>query len=241
MIPFFVVFFAWFFQSITGFGAGIFIIGILSIFYDPKMVVVSSALFNLFGTLGLLYQNRKGEIAPYLLLRLIVGSVPGIFLGAYLLDQLDQRNLRLIIGIFIVFLGLYDLSLHKGWLSLRLGSGMATPAGFLGGLFAGLVGMGGPPPLVFLSQHFTDPYSLRLMLNLYFTSNILLRLVFYKQFNVVNLDWGFVGIGLMGLLAGILMGGLVANRLSTSLYKLGVSYGVVILGFLLILLAEVGL
>ncbi|MFN3598791.1 MAG: TSUP family transporter [Aquificaceae bacterium] len=78
MIPFFVVFGAWFFQSITGFGAGIFIIGILSLFYDPKMVIVSSALFNLFGTLFLIYQNRKGKIDFYLLFSLILGSVPGI-------------------------------------------------------------------------------------------------------------------------------------------------------------------
>ena len=63
----------WFFQSITGFGAGIFIIGILSIFYDPKMVIVYSSLFNLLGTIGLIYQNRKGKIEYYLLLSLIKG------------------------------------------------------------------------------------------------------------------------------------------------------------------------
>lgn len=79
------------------------------------------------------------------------------------------------------------------------------------------------------------------MLNLYFTFNILFRLAFYKQLNVVNLDWDFVGVGLVGLLAGTLAGGFVAKKLSVDLYRLGVSYGVLILGFVLIVLAEAGL
>ncbi|MCS6998171.1 MAG: sulfite exporter TauE/SafE family protein [Aquificaceae bacterium] len=241
MIPFLVVFFAWFFQSLTGFGAGIFIIAILSLLYDPKMVVVSSALFNLLGTLGLLYQNRKGAVEPYLLFFLVLGSLPGVFLGAYFLDKVDQKTLRLLIGVFIVLIGLYDLLVNKGWLRLRFGKRMALPVGFLGGLFAGLVGMGGPPPVVFLSQQLKDPRSIKLMLNLYFTSNILLRLTFYQQMEVVRLDWDFIKAGLLGLFFGLLFGGLMSSKLPQNLYRAGVSYGVIILGFLLIILTEVSL
>lgn len=82
MTVFLVVFFAWVFQAVSGFGAGIFIIGILSLLYEPKTIIVSSALFNLLGTLGLLYQNRKGKVDFYILSSLIAGSVPGIYLGA---------------------------------------------------------------------------------------------------------------------------------------------------------------
>ncbi|MEN3028849.1 MAG: sulfite exporter TauE/SafE family protein [Aquificaceae bacterium] len=241
MIPFLVVLFAWFFQSITGFGAGLFIIGILSLLYDPKMVVVSSALFNLLGTLGLLYQNRKGKVEPYLLFSLVLGSLPGVFLGAYLLDRFDQKTLRLLIGVFIVLIGFYDLLVNRGWLRVRLDRRMGFPVGFLGGLFAGLVGMGGPPPLVFLSQQLKDPRSIKLMLNLYFTSNILFRLTFYQQMEVVNLDWNFVKAGLLGIFLGLFLGGIISAKLPSDLYRTGVSYGVIILGFLLIILTEAGL
>ncbi len=241
MIPFLVVSFAWFFQSLTGFGAGIFIIGILSFLYDPKMVVVSSAVFNLFGTLSLLYQNRRGKVDTYILLSLIAGSVPGILLGAYMLDRADIKTLKLTIGAFILALGLYDLAVQRGLIHLKLGRHMGAPVGFLGGLFAGLVGMGGPPPLVYLSQHLSDPYSVRLMLNLYFTSNILIRLAFYQSFEVVSLDWNFISMGLAGLLTGTLGGSLLVRKLSPDLYRYSVSYAVIFLGFVLLLLAEVGL
>ncbi len=241
MIPFLVVFFAWFFQSITGFGAGIFIIGILSLFYDPKMVVVSSAIFNLFGTLSLLYQNRRGSVDLGMLFSLIAGSIPGILLGAYLLDTVDTKTLKMIIGIFILALGFYNLLVQKGLFKIRLARQMGLPVGFLGGLFAGLVGMGGPPPLVFLSQHLSDPSSIRLMLNLYFTSNIIIRLGFYQGFDLVSLDWGFIATGIGGLIFGTLAGGILARRVSSRAYSSGVSFAVLLLGVMLLIMAELDL
>ncbi|MCS6957716.1 MAG: sulfite exporter TauE/SafE family protein [Aquificaceae bacterium] len=241
MIPFFVVFFAWFFQSVTGFGAGIFIVGVLSLFYDPKMVIVSSAVFNLLGTLGLLYQNRKGKLNLYLLFSLLLGSLPGIFIGAYLLDIMDKRTLNFVIGFFIVFLGLYDLGVSRGWIKIGLSRHMGVPVGFLGGLFAGLVGMGGPPPLVFLSQHITDPHSIRLMLNTYFTFNILFRLFFYQSLEVSLVDWNFIVFGSLGLLLGLFAGGMLAKRLHVNQYRRGTPYAVIFLGLLIVVFAEVGL
>ncbi|MCS7307958.1 MAG: sulfite exporter TauE/SafE family protein [Aquificaceae bacterium] len=238
MIPFVVVSLAWFFQSVTGFGAGIFIIGVLSIFYDPKMVVVSSAIFNLFGTLLILYQNRKGKIEPYFLLSLILSSAPGIILGAYLLNRVDQKELRLTIGCFTVLLGLYDLAVSKGWLKVKLSKKTGLIAGFLGGFFAGLVGMGGPPPLVFLSQQIKDPYSVRLMLNVYFTFNIILRLLFYQSFDVVSLDWNYIALGLAGLLTGVSLGGLLFRKVDAELYRRSVPYAVIALGCLLLIASE---
>ncbi len=241
MIPFLVVSFAWFFQSITGFGAGIFIIGILSMVYDPKMVVVSSAIFNLFGTLSLLYQNRKGKIEPKLLFSLIAGSVPGIFLGAYFLERADTKTLKLTIGAFILALGVYNMLVQRGLFKVRLGRHMAFPVGFFGGLFAGLIGMGGPPPLVFLSQHISDPSSIRLMLNLYFTSNILIRLSFYQNFDLPSLDWQFIVMGIAGLIFGTLAGGVLAKKIPSKVYASGVSFAVVLLGIVLLIMAELGL
>ena len=236
MTVFLVVFFAWVFQAVSGFGAGIFIIGILSLLYEPKTIIVSSALFNLLGTLGLLYQNRKGKVDFYILSSLIAGSVPGIYLGAYLLDRMDNHTLRLAIGFFIASLGVYDLMVQKGLLNLRLSRHMGLPMGFLGGLFAGLVGMGGPPPVVFLNQHLKDPVSIRLTLNLFFTSNIFFRLAFYESLSVASLDLYIVMEGLLGVLLGLVVGSLIARSLKAQAYKKLLSFSVIALGVLLLLL-----
>ncbi len=238
MIPFFVVSFAWLFQSLTGFGAGIFIIGILSLFYDPKMVIVSSAIFNFVGTVGLIYQNRKGKVDAYLLFSLIAGSIPGIYLGAWMLDRIKSEEARILIGGFIVLLGLYDLAVQKEWIRIRIGRHMGMPMGFLGGFSAGLVGMGGPPPLVFLAQHIKDPSSIRLILNLYFASNVILRLVAYRHLEVAFLDFNFIMAGLLGLLFGLALGSMLIKRLPAYLYRSGVTYAIILLGVLLIIFGE---
>ena len=238
MIPFFVVSFAWFFQSLTGFGAGIFIIGILSLLYDPKMVIVSSAIFNFLGTIGLIYQNRKGKLDAYLLSSLIIGSIPGIYLGAWMLDRVEPREARILIGAFIVLLGFYDLALQRGWIKIRMGRHMGMPVGFLGGLSAGLVGMGGPPPLVFLAQHLKDANSIRLMLNLYFASNVVFRLAAYKHLEVAFIDVNFIVAGLLGLLFGLALGSMLTKRLSMHFYRSGIAYAIILLGMMLVISGE---
>lgn len=238
MTIFLSVFLAWVFQTVTGFGAGIFIVGFLSLLYDPKMVVVSSALFNLIGTLGLLLQNRGGRVNLYMLLSLVVGSVPGIAVGSFLLDRVDSRELRLIIGLFIVCLGLYDLAVQRGLIRLRISRHAGVPMGFLSGIFAGLVGMGGPPPVVFLNQLLKDTQSIKLMLNLFFTSNILIRLLFYGGFDMLYLDMDFILPGLLGVLMGLSLGHILSRLLKEHHYKRGVAYGVVALGFALLLFTE---
>ncbi|RMH80747.1 MAG: sulfite exporter TauE/SafE family protein [Acidobacteria bacterium] len=238
MTIFLSVFLAWVFQTVTGFGAGIFIVGFLSLLYDPKMVVVSSALFNLLGTLGLLLQNRGGRVNLYMLLSLVVGSVPGILLGAFLLDRLDSRELRLLIGLFILYLGLYDLAVQKGLIKLRMNRYMGVPMGFLSGIFAGLVGMGGPPPVVFLNQLLKDSQSIRLMLNLFFTSNILIRLLFYGGFDMLYLDVEFILPGLLGVLTGLSLGYVLSKLIKEHHYKRGVAYGVITVGLTLLVFTE---
>lgn len=235
MIPFLVVSFAWLFQSLTGFGAGIFIIGILSLFYDPKTVIVSSAIFNFLGTVGLIYQNRKGRLYVYLLFSLIIGSIPGIYLGAWMLDRVEPREARILIGTFIVLLGFYDLALQRGWIRIRIGRHMGVPVGFLGGLFAGLVGMGGPPPLVFLVQHLREVNSIRLMLNLYFASNVILRLVAYRHLEVAFIDVNFILAGSLGLLFGLALGSMLTKRISLHFYRSGINYVIILLGVVVVI------
>ncbi len=235
-MPLLTVSFAWFFQAFTGFGAGIFIVGVLSLFYEPKEVIVSSAVVNLAGTLLILWQNRKARVDMRLLAYLILPSVPSIYLGAYLLSLLDKHTLKLIIGVFILLLGFYDLLVQSGKLRLRLGRRSGPLAGFLGGLFAGLVGLGGPPPAVYLNQNTQDPRSFKLMLNIYFTSNILLRLLFYGVQDTLYINTEIILYSLVGIPLGVLLGSYAGGLLSGRSFKGVVSTSVLLLGALLLIL-----
>ena len=236
MIPFLTVFLAWAFQAFTGFGAGIFIVGVLSLWYDPKEVVVSSALVNVVGTALLLFQNRRGKVDFKVLFYLIIPSIPAIYAGAHLLKSIDRDILRLMIGAFVVLLGVYDMLVQRGLLRIKLNKKSGPLAGFLGGLFAGLVGLGGPPPAVYLNQNTQDKDSFKLMLNLYFTSNILFRLAFYYLEGVLFINREIVLNSLLAVPLGVFVGGFLVKSFSGREFRYVVSFSVIFLGFALMVL-----
>ncbi|RLJ70135.1 hypothetical protein BCF55_0399 [Hydrogenivirga caldilitoris] len=240
-VPDFLVFFlAWFFQAFTGFGAGIFIVGTLSLLYDPRTVIVTSAVVNLFGTLlmsGILIRRVKPRFD--ILFPLMLGSVPGIFLGAEILLYLDRDTLRLVIGVFIFLLGIYDLLVQRRLLkkfSMRESLLNSLTAGFVGGFFAGLIGMGGPPPVVYLNQILEDIDEFKTTLTLFFTSNILFRVVSYGiQGGIEYFDKGLIYAGLLSIPLGVYIGLLLSRKVQPSGLKVFISTSVMFLGIVLVI------
>ncbi len=241
----FVVFFgAWFFQAFTGFGAGIFIVGVLSLIYDPRSVVVSSALANLFGTASMsFFLMRKVKPRWDILFPLMLGSVPGIFLGTKVLLLLDKELLRLLIGVFILLLGVYDLLVQKGKLSrfsMRKSILTSFLVGSVGGFFAGLIGMGGPPPVVYLNQVVEDIEEFKTTLTLFFTSNIIFRIVSYSVGGGIEFfDIRLILTALVSVPLGVYFGLHFSKKVEPARLKVFVSLSVLILGALLVAQASV--
>ncbi len=235
-----IFFFAWLFQAFTGFGAGIFIVGVMSLYYNPKVVIVSSAPVNLLGTVlmaVLLFNRVKPRIG--VLIMLIAGSIPGIFLGSKMLIEIDRASLKLLIGTFIIILGVYDLAVQRGFLkrlSLKESGLGSLGAGFLGGLFAGLIGMGGPPPVVYLNQVIKDVEEFKSTLTLFFISNILFRMLFYRLeggmefFHPYLLASGAVAVPL-GVTAGLIL----SRKFRPATVKSFISVSVTFLGLALVI------
>lgn len=235
-----VFFVAWFFQAFTGFGAGIIIVGVLSLIYDPRAVVVSSAVANLIGTTFMFFiLTRKVKPRLDILLLMILGSAPGILAGAKILLLLDKERLRLLIGIFILVLGLYDLMVQRGLLSrfsLRRSTVNTILAGFIGGLFAGLVGMGGPPPVVYLNQVLKSVEEFKSTLTLFFISNILVRLLSYStQGGLEFFDVSLIYSSLLAIPVGVLLGLNLSRRFNPTRLKVFISVSVIFLGAMLVI------
>ena len=237
MISFIVVFAGWFFQAFTGFGAGIFIVGILSLFYNPKEVVVSSSLINLWGNIFVFLSLRsKASPSFKLLIPLVIGSFLGIALSSKVLILISKDALRALIGVFILFLGLYDFFVQRGWLKVRLKESFFNGilAGFLGGLSAGLVGMGGPPPVVYLNQVCKDIERFKITLALYFSFNVLTRVFFYLVYGGMGLWNGeLILSSLFAVPLGIYLGLKASEYIKPKTLKQFISLSVFFLGFLL--------
>jgi len=240
-LPFFITTLAWFFQAFTGFGAGIFIVSFLSLVHDPKEVVVTSTLVNLFGNLLVFRSLRKRRPADLRVLGwLVLGSSGGIALSSAILVDIEREVLSVIIGGFILFLGLYDYGVQRGLLRVRLKRNLPAGvlSGFLGGFFAGLVGMGGPPPVVFLNQVCRSHEEMKLILALYFTFNVLSRTFFYLLYGGAHLfNLKLLVVSLIGVPFGVFLGLKLSGRLGGRRMKRIVSLSVLLAGFLLLLRA----
>ncbi len=235
LIDFSVFFIAWFFQAFTGFGAGIFIVGILSIFHLPHTVIVSSALINLIGTSFMSIFLLKFVRPRWdLILLLILGSVPGIFLGTHILLGLSKEGVKFVIGLFILLMGLYDIGVQRGMLGnlkMRERKINTITVGFIAGVFAGLVGMGGPPPVVYLNQVLKDIEQFKFTLTVFFTSNIFFRLVsYYAQGGMVHMDYSLILYSTLAIPPAIYAGIYISRRVPVYKLKGIISYSVALLG-----------
>jgi uncharacterized membrane protein YfcA len=150
--------------SLTGIGGGIFIVPVLTLFYEfvPANAVGTSLTTIIFTAVAAaLNYARQRRIYWRTGLVLAVTTVPGAYLGAWLTTQLKPRDLGLIFSLFLLFVGVYIIAdlrnlkrsekqdavsrLRSDSELVRSGRTIAVGAGlsFFGGLASGLLGIGG--------------------------------------------------------------------------------------------------
>jgi uncharacterized membrane protein YfcA len=150
--------------SLTGIGGGIFIVPVLTLFYEfvPANAVGTSLTTIIFTAVAAaLNYARQRRIYWKTGLVLAVTTVPGAYLGAWLTTQLKPRDLGLIFSLFLLFVGVYIITdlrnlkrskkqdevsrLRSDSELVRSGRTIAVGAGlsFFGGLASGLLGIGG--------------------------------------------------------------------------------------------------
>ncbi|PAU38483.1 hypothetical protein CKF94_09360 [Vibrio coralliilyticus] len=152
-----------YFQTVTGFGLGIIVIGLtvsLNLVSLPVIAAVVS-IVTLFNCLvALVGKPLKGELK--IMLALVVGIVPGVMAGVYLLDELSASAtniMRGMLGIMILGAGLNFMFKPKT-LEKRSASTSFLFSGFGSGLAGGLFGMAGPPIVYHL---YKQPFSIELV------------------------------------------------------------------------------
>jgi len=130
-----------------GFGSGLIAVGCLAlIFPEIKDVVVLLLLVNLPAELWVCWRSRR-EIRWRPIAILGVGIGIGIPIGSLILKQGDPRFILVILGWFLMAVGLVFLRLPGGG-RFQPPVWAAPPAGLASGLLTGLFGTGGPPLII---------------------------------------------------------------------------------------------
>ncbi len=144
--------------GISGFGASLLTIPLLSHVYPVPFVLALAAVVDLGA--GLLVSGRTRRDAETGEIRwLLPFAVVGAVLGTTLLVNLPRQAMLLSLALFIGGYGVYGLAARAP--TRVVSRGWAPVAGLCGGITGTLFGMGGPPYLIYLSRRLLDKDKLR--------------------------------------------------------------------------------
>jgi hypothetical protein len=137
--------------SMFGLGGGIVYVPVLYLLGVPIETAVPTGLFlNIMTSMSASYSYFKSKLIDFqFAFPLIVSSVPGALLGAYLIRFFDIKLILILFMMFLVFAGLSMMfkrnegdipEIHAGK-SIKIISGFAF--GFIAGIISGIIGIGG--------------------------------------------------------------------------------------------------
>lgn len=136
---------AYFIKSITGMGGPLLAIPIIAASTSVEHAVVVVSFANLVANGWLIWEHRaSGSSIRWLLVPLLVTGTIGTVIGTWLLTELDDRILSIVLAIVVVGYIVRYLTSPEVALAESTGRRLAGPVGLAGGLMTGGTGTGGP-------------------------------------------------------------------------------------------------
>lgn len=165
-----VVFTAIFVRTITGFGAALILVPLLSLFWNLRQVVLLAALVQVATSFPVVIGARR-QVARPALVMLLAGSLCGLVVGAFLLAVLPLAWLRRGLGLLTLLFGLSRFTPIATRVPTKPSRRLAllgVPVGFVSGILTGMIGAGGPPVVAYLHYRLATPLARRATLLSYF-------------------------------------------------------------------------
>jgi uncharacterized membrane protein YfcA len=220
-------------QSVTGFGFAVivapFYVALLGTSAGIQAVIAVTAVISF-----VVVPRIRAAIRPRLLVRLAAGSLLGLPLGLYAFRFLPPHLVRAAIGLLILgFCALLLLARPPRPTVSREAVRDAVPdageatrveldlaAGFVSGVTTALMGMSGPPILIYLMLARIDKEAIRATLLAFFALSYLASLAVHAATVGIALSTWIVAAAMLPVAAaGALLGDLIAGRLSQRAFE----------------------
>lgn len=224
--------FAGFTQGVTGFGSVLVALPLLTFFLSIKTAAPLANLISLGVSAYLCIQLRR-SLSWQRILPLAFSSLPGIWLGALLLQALSAKTLELALGLVLILMCVHGMrrthvrKISRGWAYL---------AGFTSGLLGGSIGAYGPPVIAYAALQPWDRDAVKSTMVGYFSLASLGILIFHAQVGFIDnqiLSLSALALPFLGL--GAWVGSHFYGRIDSSFYKHGVLSLLFLLGLAFII------
>ena len=182
-----IIFISFFIRSLTGFGSALVGIPLLAMIFDLKFAVPLEALLEI-GLSALLLRNVYKSISKTTLIPLIIGTIIGSLMGAYILYSFANIYLKRALGVAIILFALNLLAGKTGNNIKPLPSGWGVLAGGIGGVLGGLFGTSGPAFVMYLAYKLKTKEVLRASLIGLFAIDYSWRVVVYATTGLLTME-----------------------------------------------------
>ena len=207
---------AGFVQGLTGFGSALVAIPLLSFILDIKIAVPLCMLNGLVIT-GYLAITLRRHLDRNKIFPLVIGSVPGVLIGAFLLKNSDSSLIRGTIGILLISYSLYNLIITPK--PLNPGKAWGYLAGFLTGAIGAALSAGGPPAIIYATLTSWKKDQIKATLTGFFIINGLFTATVHAVSGITTLSTlKFFAITAPFVLLGTILGSRISGQIAQKTY-----------------------
>jgi uncharacterized protein len=212
--------------GLTGFGLALISTPILLFVYEPKTVVVLTAIFSVVITTAIVWDSWR-EANKRLALALLIPSIFGVVAGVEVLRAVDPDYVRLAVGIVVVFSALLLVrEIRLPGADTRWGT---LVAGASSGALSTSTGLAGPPIVLLLVSRGLPKHEFRSTSALYFLPMSVAGIGFLALRGVADASLVPLGLALVpAAIAGKAIGTALLKRVSERAFR-AVTLGLVIL------------
>jgi uncharacterized membrane protein YfcA len=207
-------------KGMIGVGMPVVALPLLSLFIDIKSAAMLLSMPLIFSNVPQALEGGKTGRCLMQLMPVILGMIPGLFLGVRALLALDANLARIIAGLVLVGVGGITLLAPKLQLHARLILPAGIAFGFFGGILGGIAAMPGPLVFIFLlakglsGKAFTKQASLYLVVS---AGLLAILLTASRQFNW--LDVLVSTAAMVPVVLGMYAGQHVRDRIAPETFK----------------------
>jgi uncharacterized protein len=203
-------------QTSTGYGFSIIGTPFLLLIYPAHTAIQVNIILSICLSAFMIFKIRK-EVDKSLLIRLIKGSIAGLFFGIFLYLFLDIRLLKMTVGSLILILTI--LLIFK--LTINQTSNRDFLTGGISGLLTTSIGVPGPPLLLYFSGARIDKTTLRSTTLAYYLFVYFASLVMQISFGGTNKEtWISSLLAIPPLFVGIILGQLFFKWISQKTFRI---------------------
>ena len=174
----------------------------------------------------MLFRSKK-------ILPLIVGSLPGIYLGIVFLKSMESDLLKILLGIMIILYCIYSFFSHPG--PRKLHRAWAYIAGFGSGFIGTAFSAGGPPTIIYTTLTGWSKDHIKATLTGFFLIGSIIIVAAHAASGLTNtLVLKYFLASAIFVLSGVYLGSRVYDRINTQGYIKIILIILMILGIMMI-------